>query len=213
MTTWMWGTVTQTAPLLVKLDGDSAALIATPDTLIDPSWLAVGDRVRCELTQRRLVVHGRAGGFNPAVPALPASVIAQRASDSNSITSSTTWGQTVTFTNNTVTVPSGYQLYVALSFAAWMVASAGETRCSVGLSGATVNDPGQDQVTGQSTWAQTLYISFGITGGSATMQQTALRYLLLNSGITTFTMLAYQTGDNTHSVNFPTMEIMPLRWA
>lgn len=62
--TFGWGTVTALGPLRVKLDGDSIAVPATPDSLIDPANLAVADRVRCELAGTRLIVHGRAAGIS-----------------------------------------------------------------------------------------------------------------------------------------------------
>lgn len=61
-TSWTWATVTQASPLRVQLDGDSSPLLASPDTLVHATDLAVGDRVRCELTNRRLIVHGRSAG-------------------------------------------------------------------------------------------------------------------------------------------------------
>lgn len=63
---FVWGTVTAVAPLRVQLDGDTAELPIAPDSLVDPLTFTVGDRVRCEISQRRLVVHGRnvdAGGI------------------------------------------------------------------------------------------------------------------------------------------------------
>lgn len=60
MTTWVWATVTGTNPVRVKVDGDTTPLSFTPDTLTDPALLRVGDRVRCEITDRRLVIHGKA---------------------------------------------------------------------------------------------------------------------------------------------------------
>jgi hypothetical protein len=62
----MWATVTQASPLRVQVDGDTTPIPATPVTLAAP--LAVGDRVRCELENNRLIVHGRYGG--PAADAL-----------------------------------------------------------------------------------------------------------------------------------------------
>lgn len=62
LTSFRWATVTQVSPLRIKLDGDAAALGLTPDSLIDPLYLAVNDRVRVELTQRKVVIHGRSGG-------------------------------------------------------------------------------------------------------------------------------------------------------
>lgn len=60
ITSFKWGTVSSKGPLKVTLDGDTAPLAMTPDSLIDPANLAVGDRVRVELTQRKAVVHGKA---------------------------------------------------------------------------------------------------------------------------------------------------------
>lgn len=57
-----WGTVMQVGPLRVRLDGDTASLPFTPDSL---ATVLVGDRVRCEISGRRVIVHGRAGGAGP----------------------------------------------------------------------------------------------------------------------------------------------------
>lgn len=56
--TFKWGTVTSVSPLRVKLDGDTVALPVKPSLLVSPAALAVGDRVRCELANRRLIVYG-----------------------------------------------------------------------------------------------------------------------------------------------------------
>lgn len=66
MSGFVWGSVTAISPLRVRLDGDTAALPFTPDSLIDPRRFAVGNRVRCELSGRRLVIHGAAGGLPPS---------------------------------------------------------------------------------------------------------------------------------------------------
>lgn len=65
MTEFRWGRITDTDPLRVRLDGDSTALPYTPDSLIDPLMLAVGDRVRCEWSELRVIVHGRQAGSSP----------------------------------------------------------------------------------------------------------------------------------------------------
>ena len=59
-----WGTVTATAPLRVKLDGDTSALPVTPTTTV--AGLKVNDRVWCVLSGLQLVVLGVHGG--QAVP-------------------------------------------------------------------------------------------------------------------------------------------------
>ncbi|QKN87721.1 tail fiber [Microbacterium phage Ixel] len=58
ITSFKWGTITALSPLAVKLDGDTAALSLIPDTLVDPTTLWVGARVRVELSLRRVVIHG-----------------------------------------------------------------------------------------------------------------------------------------------------------
>ena len=65
MTAFVWATVTAVSPLRVKLDGDTTALAFTPDSLVDPAALSVDDRVRCELSERRVIIVGRSGGGVP----------------------------------------------------------------------------------------------------------------------------------------------------
>lgn len=57
---YIWGTVTQTSPLRIKIDGDAAALPITPDDMGTSARL-VGQRVYCQIINRRLVVMGPSG--------------------------------------------------------------------------------------------------------------------------------------------------------
>lgn len=71
---WLWATVTQADPLRIRLDGETTPLDITPDTLTRS--LTVGQRVWVQLTGRRLVVTGAAGGVpvpepEEAAPATP----------------------------------------------------------------------------------------------------------------------------------------------
>jgi microcystin-dependent protein len=60
---WRWATVTTAgAAMRITLDGDTAALPFTPDSLVDPLALPAGSRVRCEITGHRVIIHGRAQG-------------------------------------------------------------------------------------------------------------------------------------------------------
>ena len=69
MTSWNWATVTALSPLRIRLDGDPSAIPVTPDSLVDPRTLVVGDRVRVELTDANgLVVQGKAGGNSATLP-------------------------------------------------------------------------------------------------------------------------------------------------
>jgi len=54
--TWTWATVASTDPLRVRLDGDDAPLLITPENLA--GGLLVGDRVWVQRYGRRLLVHG-----------------------------------------------------------------------------------------------------------------------------------------------------------
>lgn len=62
LTSFKWATVRGTSPLSIQLDGDSLPLALIPDSLIDPMTLSVGDRVRVEMSLRKVVVHGVANG-------------------------------------------------------------------------------------------------------------------------------------------------------
>lgn len=62
ITSFKWATVVGTSPLSIKLDGDTAPLALIPDSLVDPLSLVPGDRVRTELSLRKVVVHGVAKG-------------------------------------------------------------------------------------------------------------------------------------------------------
>jgi hypothetical protein len=73
--TFTWATVTDVSPFRIRLDGDTAELPLTPDSLVDPAALAVDDRVRCEISTKRVVVLGVAGGL-VALSALLAPVVA-----------------------------------------------------------------------------------------------------------------------------------------
>ena len=53
-----WYVVTATSPLTVRRDNEDDPIDVDVDTL--ESGLQVGDRVRAELGQRRLIIHGKA---------------------------------------------------------------------------------------------------------------------------------------------------------
>lgn len=56
-----WATIATVLPLTIRLDGDSEPMAGTPDTLEDLGNLKPGDRVWCQLYNRRVVVLGRSG--------------------------------------------------------------------------------------------------------------------------------------------------------
>jgi hypothetical protein len=69
LTSFKWATVTATSPLAIKLDGDTAPLALIPDSLVDPLLLSAGDRVRVELSQRKVVIHGVSRGEDRVISA------------------------------------------------------------------------------------------------------------------------------------------------
>lgn len=55
---WAWATVTQSSPLRVKIDGDSAPQSITPADLGGAITRPVGQRVYCQILNRQLIVFG-----------------------------------------------------------------------------------------------------------------------------------------------------------
>lgn len=62
MSDFVWGTVTAVSPFRVRLDGDTAELPFSSDSLVTAQSLVIADRVRVELSGTRVIVHGRNGG-------------------------------------------------------------------------------------------------------------------------------------------------------
>lgn len=93
--------------------------------------------------------------------------------------------------------------WVMATFGAWMVASTGDLRGGIALSGATVQAP---NVPG---WGQTLYLG-GVAG---TVQNTCQKLVLVGAGTTTFQAQAYQSGGGTKQMNYTTLQVVPIRWA
>lgn len=60
---WRWGNVVGVSPVRVRLDGDSEPLGVTPDVLCR---VQVGDRVRVQISNRRMVIVGKLGGAGGA---------------------------------------------------------------------------------------------------------------------------------------------------
>lgn len=56
---WTWATVTSINPIKVRIDGDTAALAASPDSLYKN--VAVGHRVWVQLSGHRVIIHGAGG--------------------------------------------------------------------------------------------------------------------------------------------------------
>jgi microcystin-dependent protein len=61
-TSFRWATVTQLAPLRIKLDGENTVLPITPETLPDPDNLRIGTRCWVQLYGKRVIILGASGG-------------------------------------------------------------------------------------------------------------------------------------------------------
>lgn len=59
---YQWATVSQVNPLRIRLDGETAAIPVTPDSIVSPRDLSVNDRVWVQIFGRRLLVQGRSDG-------------------------------------------------------------------------------------------------------------------------------------------------------
>lgn len=106
---------------------------------------------------------------------------------------------------DTIVIDAPEAMWVDLRFKAWMVASAGETRASIVLTGATA-----------SGWplvqhANTLYVS--AADSAVTAPRMVAQAFKLNAGVTTIKAQAYYSTTGTHQVSYPVLEVVPLRWA
>jgi len=101
--TFRWATVTSTSPLAIKMDGDSAALGLIPDSLIDPLTLSPGDRVRVEMSLRKVVVHGVANGVSRLISPRISSDVPSTYPDGVSVFSVSSAGSFFPYAYGTVT--------------------------------------------------------------------------------------------------------------
>ena len=63
-----WATVTSSAPLRIRLDGDDVPIDGMPDTLVDPASLTIGSRVLLLRQKRRTTIIGQGGGDSGGIP-------------------------------------------------------------------------------------------------------------------------------------------------
>lgn len=108
-------------------------------------------------------------------------------------------------TGMSITFIADADVWVDLRAKVWMVAAVGETRASVVLAGATID--GWPLV----MHGNTLYAS--AVDSTATVHRSMSQSFKLLKGTTTVTLEAYQSGGGTHQMNYPILEVVPLRWA
>lgn len=93
--------------------------------------------------------------------------------------------------------------WVTVLLGAWVVASAGELRAGVNVTGATTQAPNVPN------WGNTVYQSFDNANG---VSQQVQKTVLCGAGTTTFTAQAYQTGGGTKQFNYSMFQAIPLRY-
>lgn len=91
--------------------------------------------------------------------------------------------------------------WVQVTLGAWVVATVGEIRAGINVSGATTQPPNQPG------WGNTIYQSFD---NANTVSQQVTKLILCNAGTTTFTAQAYQAGGGTKQLNYSVLMAAPL---
>jgi hypothetical protein len=120
----------------------------------------------------------------------------------------TSFGDLPNMGTATLVLPAAAWVQITLS--AWVYATAGETRASVAVSGATTLGESQGEVGGvTNAWGHVLYTNTTTT----TNQGTSLRVVRLNAGTNTIKVRAYRSGAGTNQVNYATLAVTPIRWA
>lgn len=100
-----------------------------------------------------------------------------------------------------ITIDLARPAWVQVNLGAWVVATVGELRAGVALSGSTVQDAQSPN------WGSTIY-----SAGLTTTGMNASKTVLCGAGSTTFTPVAQQTGGGVKQFNYSTFEVIPLRW-
>lgn len=163
---------------------------------VQPDFVVLANSVQTAITDLR-------GDINLELNdlfALPAP-ITQVGNDVQAITA-TSWAVIPGFTaiNLNLVRPA----WVEVTLGAWCVASAGEIRGGIALTGATTQTPSQPN------WGNTIYQSFDNTN---TVSQQVTKTVLCGAGTTTFTPQAYQLGGGTKQFNYTVMQVVPLRYS
>ena len=100
--------------------------------------------------------------------------------------------------------------WVRIDLGSWVVSTAGDTRVSVRVTGATTLSETQLEVGGPTGgWGQVIYAA----ASPSTRQQSVSRIVRMNAGTNNVAVRAYRTGSGNHNANYTTLQVTPLRWA
>lgn len=100
--------------------------------------------------------------------------------------------------------------WVRIDLGSWVIATQGDTRISVRVTGATTLSETQLEVGGPTGgWGQVIYAA----ASPSTRQQSVSRIIRMNAGVNNVAVRAYRTGGGSHNSNYTTLQVTPLRWA
>lgn len=180
----------------------------TPDNIYYPSG---SDKVG----PLRAVLEALASSVQAAIAALRAEAVPAELPMPNSVVganvqavSETAWADLPNIGAVTITLPKA--AWVTIDVGSWVVATAGDTRISARVTGATAIGETQIEASGSTaSWGQVIYAG----SASGTRQQTSHRTVRLNAGTNTIRVRAYRTGGGVHQANYTTLQVSALRWA
>lgn len=151
--------------------------------------------VQTALTAERAVTNGKVLDFYNLPPVT--SVVSSP--DLQNITAGT-WSSIPSLAS--VTLSFARPAWVQCVMSAWAVATVGDVRAAIDISGATVWAPNYPN------WGSVLYAA----NNPYTNQLFSMKTVLVNAGSTTFTPKAYQSGGGVKQINYASMQIIPIRW-
>ncbi|AWN03350.1 minor tail protein [Microbacterium phage Count] len=140
----------------------------------------------------------------PLIEQLLPDPTARTGSTINTITA-TSWAAVPNMTTSVITVARA--CWVRVDFAAWMSAPSGDLRCGVKMTGATAVDPMDYPGDSNSVWGTVMWQQNGYE------QRSGFKVVKLNAGSTTIYLQAYKSGSGAFSVNYPLIQVTPLRFA
>ena len=173
--------------------------IVYPDAIdrvgdVQPDFVAMAASVQAAFTDLRADVNAELNDFyNMPTP------VTRVGADVQAI-SATSWANIPNISS--ISFNFSRPCWVELTLGAWVVASAGEIRAGINVTGATVQAPNQP------AWGNTIYQTPGITSGTASQQCTKM--ILCAAGTTTFTAQAYQAGGGTKRMNYAMLQASPM---
>lgn len=177
----------------------------SPDNIVYPDgtdvvgdvqgdFVALANSVQTAITDVRNDVNAELNDFyNMPTP------VTRVGADVQAITA-TSWANIPNIANISMTFSR--PCWVELTFGAWVIASTGDIRAGINVTGATTQPPNVP------AWGNTIYQTPGLTTGTASQQ--CSKMVLCAAGTTTFTAQAYQSGGGTKRMNYAMLQASPM---